>query len=418
MGEIMKKSICLIFLLIILSTLSACSAAIKAAEVLLQDELETEEEASMDPKELDSKAPSAEFSAEELFSTTLFKEDPAMLQFSKKIEKHISTFDPNFTVMYRGKLDWDTFEEQLNDLYNILNFVNPYTTGYIEDYGWEAWEVDNGYEVEFDFTYITDAKKEKKVDAYVQDFVKKFITDDMDDFHRAKAVNDFVVQLATYTDKGDSKGQAVYELISEETGVCQAYALLAYRLFLAAGLDAKYVYGYSDNQLHAWNLVSVNGDWYHIDTTWNDITPIEPYAISYAYFLVNDEKLSEDHIWKNENYFAATSNAYDFMHDMWYADTIGNVIYYNSLDDNMVYAYDLATKQNRQVTETACYYLAAFEDSIYCSDYDNAGFLTKIFINDGSEEVLLEEEVLNLFVDDKGVLFYETIDGEKHSQTL
>lgn len=414
----MKKSILLIFLLIILSTLSACSAAIKAAEVLLQDELESEEEDSMDPKELASKAPSAEFSAEDLFSTTLFKEDPAMLQFSKKIEKHISTFDPNFTVMYSGKLDWDTFEEQLNDLYNILNFVNPYTTGYIGEYGWEAWEVDNGYEVEFDFTYITDAKKEKKVDAYVQDFAKKFITDDMDDFHRAKAVNDFVVQLATYTDKGDSQGQAVYELISKETGVCQAYALLAYRLFLAAGLDAKYVYGYSDNQLHAWNLVSVNGDWYHIDTTWNDITPIEPYAISYAYFLVNDEKLSEDHIWANENYFAATSNTYDFMHDMWYADTIGNVIYYNSLDDDMVYAYDLATKQNRQVTETACYYLAAFDDAIYCSDYDNAGFLTKIFINDGSEEVLLEEEVLNLFVDDKGVLFYETIDGEKHSQTL
>ncbi|SKB68990.1 Transglutaminase-like superfamily protein [Lysinibacillus sp. AC-3] len=415
----MKKSILLIFLLILLSTLSACSAAIKVAEVLLQDELESEEEeSSMDPKELANKAPSAEYSAEDLFSTTLFKEDPAMLQFSKKIEKHISSFDPNFTVMYRGKLDWDTFEEQINDLYNILNFVNPYTTGYIQDYNWEAWEVDNGYEVEFDFTYITDAKKEKKVDAYVQDFAKKFITDDMDDFHRAKAVNDFVVQLATYTEKGDSQGQAVYELISKETGVCQAYTLLAYRLFLATGLDAKYVYGYSDNQLHAWNLVSVNGDWYHIDTTWNDITPSEPYAISYAYFLVNDEKLSEDHIWANENYFAATSNTYDFMHDMWYTDTIGNVIYYNSLDDDMVYAYDLATKQNRQVTETACYYLAAFEDAIYCSDYDNAGFLTKIFINDGSEEVLLEEEVLNLFVDDKGVLFYETIDGEKHSQTL
>ncbi|MGE7948183.1 transglutaminase domain-containing protein [Lysinibacillus sp. NPDC093688] len=414
----MKKSILLIFLLIILSMLSACSAAMKGFEVLLQDELESEEEVSMDPKELASKAPSAEFSAEDLFSTTLFKEDPAMLQFSKKIEKHISTFDPNFTVMYRGKLDWDTFEEQVNDLYNILNFVNPYTTGYIQEYNWEAWEVDNGYEVEFDFTYITDAKKEKKIDAYVQEFAKKFITDDMDDFHRAKAVNDFVVQLATYTDKGDSQGQSVYELISNETGVCQAYALLAYRLFLAAGLDAKYVYGYSDNQLHAWNLVSVNGDWYHIDTTWNDITPIEPYAISYAYFLVNDEKLSEDHVWANENYFAATSNAYDFMHDMWYADTIGNVIYYNDMNDNMVYAYDLAAKQNRQVTETACYYLAAFEDAIYCSDYDNAGFLTKIFINDGSEEVLLEEEVLNLFVDDKGVLIYETIDGEKHSQTL
>lgn len=414
----MKKSLLLIFLLIISSMLSACSAAIKAVEVLVPEEPASEEEASMDFKEPTSKAQSVAFSEEDLFSTTLFKEDPALFQFSKRVEKHISTLDPNFTVIYRGKLDWDTFEEQLNDLYNILNFVNPYTTGYIKDYNWEAWEVNSGYEIEFDFTYFTDAKKEKKVDDYVEKFATKYITNDMDDFHRAKAVNDFVVQLATYSDEDASEGQSVYELISQGTGVCQAYTLLAYRLFLAAGLDAKYVYGYSDNQLHAWNLVSVNGDWYHVDTTWNDVNPDEPYAISYEYFLVNDEKLSEDHLWARENYFAATSDAYDFMHDMWYADTVGNVIYYNSMADNMVYAYDLATKQNRQVTETACYFLAAVDDSIYCSDYDNAGFLTKIFIKDGSEEVLLEEEVQNLFINDKGVLLYETIDGETHSQNL
>ncbi|MGE8000234.1 transglutaminase domain-containing protein [Lysinibacillus sp. NPDC093190] len=414
----MKKSILLIFLLIILSMLTACSAVIKAIEVALPEEPESREEASMDHKEPTSKAQSVEFSAEDLFSTTLFKEDPALLQFSRKVEKHIAEFDSNFTVMYRGKLDWDTFEKQLNNIYNIINFVNPYTAGYIDDFNGEVWEEDNGYLVEFDFTYLTDAKKEKKVDTYVQEFANKFITNDMDDFHRAKAVNDFVVQLATYSDEDALEGQSVYELISKKTGVCQAYALLAYRLFLEAGLDAKYVYGYSDNQLHAWNLVNVNGDWYHVDTTWNDVNPDEPYAIAYAYFLVNDEKLSEDHIWAHENYFAATNNAYDFMHDMWYADTVGNVIYYNSITDNMVYAYDLATKQNRQVTETSCYYLAAVDDVIYCSDYDNAGFLTKIFINDGSEEVLLEEEVQNLFIDDKGVLLYETIDGEKHSQNL
>ncbi|QPQ29380.1 transglutaminase domain-containing protein [Lysinibacillus sp. JNUCC 51] len=420
----MKKSILLIFLLIILSMLSACSAAIKIVEVLVEEEPESQEapksdeEISINLKEPTSKAQSVEFAAEDLFSTTLFKEDPALLQFSKKVEKHISTFDPNFTVTYRGNLDWDTFEKQLNDIYNIINFVNPYTAGYVKDLGWEAWEVNDGFEVEFDFTYLTDSKKEKKIDAFVEEFANKFITNDMDDFHRAKAVNDFVVQLATYSGEDASEGQSVYELISKETGVCQAYALLAYRLFLAAGIDAKYVYGYSDNQLHAWNLVNVNGDWYHVDTTWNDVNPDEPYAISYAYFLVNDEKLSEDHIWANENYFAATSNAYDFMHDMWYEDTVGNVIYYNSMTDNKVYAYDLATKQNRQVTETSCYYLAAVDDAIYCSDYDNAGFLTKIFINDGSEEVLLEEEVLNLFINDKGALLYETIDGEKHSQNL
>ncbi|KOS63776.1 transglutaminase domain-containing protein [Lysinibacillus sp. FJAT-14222] len=415
----MKKNILMIFLLtLLLSLLTACSAVIKAVDVILEEEPESKEETFMEDKQPSSKVPSAEFSAPDLFSTTLFKEDPALLQFSKKIEKRIAEFDPNFKILYRGKLDWDTFEVQLNDINNLVSFVNPYTAGYIGNFTWEAWEVDNGYMVEFYFTYFTDAETEKKVDAYVQEFANLYITNDMDDFSRAKIVNDYVVQLATYSAEGASYGQSVYELISEETGVCQAYALLAYRLFLAAGLDAKYVYGYSDNQLHAWNLVSVGSNWYHIDTTWNDVDPAEPYTITYAYFLVNDEKLSEDHIWANENYFAATSNAYEFMHDMWYADTDDNVIYYNSMTDSMVYAYDLATKQNTQITETSCYYLATFDDAIYCSDYDNAGFLTKIFINDGSEEVLLEEEVLNLFIDDEGVLFYETIDGEEHLQIL
>lgn len=414
MGVNMKKYVLLIFLLIPLSLLTGCSATIWAIDALLEEEPEPREEAFTEEKQPASKSPSADFTTDDLFSTTLFKEDPALLQFSKKIEKGISKFEPNFKVLYRGKLDWDTFEVQLNDLISLISFVNPYTAGYIESATWEAMERDNGYLVEFNFTYYTDAEQEKIVDSYVKDFANLYITNDMDDFSRAKTVNDYIVQLATYTEESESYGQSVYELISEETGVCQAYALLAYRLFLAAGLDAKYVYGYSDNQLHAWNLVSVDGNWYHIDTTWNDVDPDEPYAISYAYFLVNDEKLSEDHLWVKENYFAATSNAYDFMHDMWYADTVGDVIYYNSLADSMVYSYNVATKQTARITETACYYLAAFDDVIYCSDYDNAGYLTEINVNDGSEEVLLEEEVLNLFVDDDGVLLYETIDGEEH----
>jgi len=411
----MKKYMWLIFLLIPLSLLTACSATFKAINALVDEEPESQEEAFTEDKQPASKAPSADFSTDDLFSTTLFKKDPALLQFSKIIEKRISEFEPNFKVLYRGKLDWDTLKVQLNDIKSLISFVNPYTAGYIDSFTCEAIETDNGYLVEFNFTYFSDAEKEKLVDSYVQEFANLYITKDMNDFSRAKTINDYIVQLATYSGESDTYGQTVYELISEETGVCQAYALLAYRLFLAAGLDVKYVYGYSDNQLHAWNLVSVDGNWYHIDTTWNDVDPNEPYAISYAYFLVNDEKLSEDHLWVKENYVAATSNAYDFMHDMWYADTAGNVIYYNSMTDNMVYAYDIATKQTAQITESACYYLAADDNAVYCSDYDNAGYLTKINVNDGSEEVLVEEEVLNLFIDEDGVLLYETLDGEEHS---
>jgi len=420
---VLNKKIALLLLCCTIPFFTACS---KAIDILLQDEEDvtmtttlTEEpnETNTDIKIPESKALSASFSPTDLFSTTLFKDDPALLQFAKKVEKQVAQFEEHFEVSYTGKLDFEDFEVQLNDLNNLITFVDPYTAGYFLYYEWSAWETDNGYSVELSIQYLTDAKKEKKVDHYVEAFANQYITKNMTDFDRAKVINDYVVQLATYTEQGSTEGQSVFELINEETAVCQAYALLTYRLLVAADLDAKYVYGYSEDQLHAWNLVQVNDNWYHLDTTWNDVAPTEPFTISYEYFLVNDEKLSQDHLWANENYFAATSNAYDFMHDMWYANTVDNVIYYNSMSDSTVYSYDLTTNENKQISATACYYLVTDQQSIYCSDYDNAGYLTKINVQDGSEEVLFEDEVLNLNIQD-GILYYETLDGTKHQQNL
>ncbi|WP_230874889.1 transglutaminase domain-containing protein [Lysinibacillus cavernae] len=408
----------LLLLCCMIPFVTACSKAINI--LLEEDDVTTEtlaEETKNDVKKPENKALSESFSPSELFSTTLFKDDPALLQFTKRVEKQVAKFEQHFEVPYTGKLDFEDFEVQLNDLNSLITFVDPYTAGYFLTYEWTAWETDDGYLVELSIDYLTDAKKEQKVNQYVEEFADQYITKEMTDFERAKTINDYVVQLATYTEQGSTEGQSVFELISEETAVCQAYALLAYRLFLASDLDAKYVYGYSEDQLHAWNLVSIDDDWYHLDTTWNDVDPEEPYTVSYEYFLVNDEKLSQDHLWATENYFAATSDDYDFMHDMWYANTVDTVIYYNSLNDNKVYSYDVATNENKQITETACYYLATYSDSIYCSDYDNAGYLTKINVDDGSEEVLFEDEVLNLYIQD-GILYYETLDGSQHQQKL
>lgn len=40
-----------------------------------------------------------------------------------------------------------------------------------------------------------------------------------------------------------------------------------------------------------WNAVLISGEWYQIDTTWNDASPI----ISYSYFNLTSESISEDH---------------------------------------------------------------------------------------------------------------------------
>ena len=34
-------------------------------------------------------------------------------------------------------------------------------------------------------------------------------------------------------------------------------------------MEVRYVTGWA-GEAHAWNIVKVDGQWYHLDTTWND----------------------------------------------------------------------------------------------------------------------------------------------------
>lgn len=73
------------------------------------------------------------------------------------------------------------------------------------------------------------------------------------------------------TDGGFGPDPAVYTaygVFANRKAVCQGYALALKVLLDRAGIDCVFVD--SAPLDHAWNLVRLNGDWYHIDTTWDD----------------------------------------------------------------------------------------------------------------------------------------------------
>ena len=72
---------------------------------------------------------------------------------------------------------------------------------------------------------------------------------------------------STYT-KGDA-----YTLLKEKTGVCQAYSLAFGAVLDYLGIKNGYVSSKSMN--HAWNVVYIDGAWYHLDVTWNDASDVE-----------------------------------------------------------------------------------------------------------------------------------------------
>lgn len=89
-------------------------------------------------------------------------------------------------------------------------------------------------------------------------------------------------------------------------GVCQAYAMYGFMMLRQAGYkDVIIVQGNSTitEENHAWNMVKVGDNWYHVDFTWNDPISSEinrqdgAGTVSFDYFMLSDDEIAADHSW-------------------------------------------------------------------------------------------------------------------------
>ena len=107
------------------------------------------------------------------------------------------------------------------------------------------------------------------------------------DFDKVLYLHNYFVKNYTYDHTLTIRD--AYTFFTEGTGVCQAYMLA----FIAAAdkLGIESVPVTSEVMNHAWNLVKVDGSWYHMDVTWDDCMTIDTF-ISYSYFLQSGNGLS------------------------------------------------------------------------------------------------------------------------------
>ena len=92
------------------------------------------------------------------------------------------------------------------------------------------------------------------------------------DVEKALLIHDRIITWTFYGYCGDDTQDsfcftAAGPLLMHE-GVCSGYAHLYDYLLKKVGIASRYVS--SDSMNHAWNIVSINGQWYHVDTTWDD----------------------------------------------------------------------------------------------------------------------------------------------------
>ena len=134
--------------------------------------------------------------------------------------------------------------------------------------------------------YETTLAQERVVDNKISEILKKILKENTTEFQKVKAIHDYVIDLASY-DTSYQKSSA-YDILVHKTSVCEGYALAAYRLLLDAGLETRVIIGLGNKELHAWNIVKVDGKWYNLDLTWDDpISSSGKPILRYDYFLKN-----------------------------------------------------------------------------------------------------------------------------------
>jgi len=324
-------------------------------------------------------------------------------QFTTEIVKQLNNFAPEIKITYSGPMT--DFKKNFMESFEKAQEQAVYASGHMESTTISA---DSTGNVTFKVKYLTNRTQEAALQKKVDQILKTIIKPSMKtDFEKVKSINDYIVSNTTYGTKTKASPHSAYALLMEGQAVCQGYALIAYKMLEQAGFDVKYVVGnVNGNVAHAWNLVKVDGKWYHLDTTWNDPLPNRFGASSYDYFLVTDAQLKKDHEWIASDYPAATSTKYSYMQNVHFAYQVNNTLYFsNTADKDKLYTLDLASGKKTKVIDKRALYITGADNFLYYSDYSNSGYLTKLNLKTLKTEVLAKQVVSDLRINDSYLVY-------------
>lgn len=191
------------------------------------------------------------------------------------------------------------FQSVLND-HPELFYVEGYSyTSYTRGEKTVAIEFTGTYSQDFDTVLTRKREIERAVER-----VLAGAPDTEDEYEKIKYAYETLIRETDY-DLDSEENQNIYSVFVGHSSVCQGYAKAFQYLMNRMGVECALVQGKvrETGEGHAWNLVSSNGDYYYVDTTWGDISYQSEQSgeqrlpqISYDYLCITTEQMERTHI--------------------------------------------------------------------------------------------------------------------------
>ena len=131
------------------------------------------------------------------------------------------------------------------------------------------------------------------------------------DYEKLKYIHDWIVNKTDYTLNGPVyKSEADGPIVYGEA-LCEGYSKAFMYLAQSLGFDCICVVGTANGGSHMWNMVKLNGLWYHVDTTFDDpIMSNGSRTLTHNYFLKSTSEISKTHSIDNPIAVPVSSRSY------------------------------------------------------------------------------------------------------------
>ncbi len=165
------------------------------------------------------------------------------------------------------------------------------------------------------------------------------IDENMSDFQKALCLHEYLCENFEYDES--FANCTMYDLLRTGRGTCQAFTLTYMELLDRVNIDNSYAY--SSEIMHIWNVINIDGEWYHADITWDNLSD----GVSHANFLLSDREIEQNgHVGfvtangvecKNEKYSQLGLRASPYKYEYFgggfiYVDNISRNVYFDKCD--------------------------------------------------------------------------------------
>lgn len=249
-------------------------------------------------------------------------------EIQKSIEEQIASLSPTVTIT--GLIQADAkkaFEEcrsvhpeyfWLKNSYSYVSDKDSKTTTITLDYAYDVAEI---------------PAMQEKFNAVADAVIAETQTKE-GDFYKALYAHDYITDHTSYSDEDAQKaiedneafveGSTAYGCLVNGSAICGGYTNAYMYILNKCGIECSTVTGLDpeDDTPHIWNVVKMDGEYYHVDVTWDDPSRVgeEIDLKTYIYFgITTDEVLETHRIDNNQDVPVCTAGSCNYhIHEGYY----------------------------------------------------------------------------------------------------